>query len=163
MPKFSDNTGREWIVEINVSTIKRVRAEAGIDLLAVSDGTLIGELLTDPITLCNVIYILCKPRADEQGVTDELFGEAMAGDAIDHATEAMLSGLVSFSPSPKDRANLSEVLGRTRAMMDKARDLSAEKINSGVIEQAAEAEFAKMETVPEKPGGLSTSTPGSSG
>jgi hypothetical protein len=47
----------------------------------------------------------------------------MAGDAIEHATRALLDELVGFSPSPRDRANLQRILETTWRMMDRARDL----------------------------------------
>jgi hypothetical protein len=46
-------------------------------------------------------------------VSDEQFGQAMAGDAIEHATRAVLEELVGFSPSPRDRATLGRVLKTT--------------------------------------------------
>ena len=53
----------------------------------------------------------------------EDFGRAMAGDAIEHATKALLEELVGFSPSPRDRANLQRILATTWNVMDKARDV----------------------------------------
>ena len=32
MKSFTDNTGRAWLVNVNVGTIKRVRALCGVDL-----------------------------------------------------------------------------------------------------------------------------------
>ena len=76
-------------------------------------------------------------------VTDEDFGRAMAGDAIDHATTALLEELVSFFPSPRDRANLQRVLQATWRVMDKARDMIEKRIDSGEIERLAEQALAQ--------------------
>jgi hypothetical protein len=138
MKSFTDNAGRSWSVEVNVAALKRVKGLAGVDLLEVLDGTLIDRLIRDPVLLCDVLYAACKPDADQHGVTDEEFGRAMAGDAIEHATGALLDEIVSFCPSPRDRAALGRVLAATRTAMDKARDLIEQRLDSGELERAIE-------------------------
>jgi hypothetical protein len=138
MKSFTDNAGRSWSVEVNVAALKRVKGLTGVDLLEVLDGTLIDRLTRDPVLLCDVLYAACKPEADQHGVTDEEFGRAMAGDAIEHATGALLDEIVSFCPSPRDRAALGRVLAATRTAMDKARDLIEQRLDSGELERAIE-------------------------
>ncbi len=92
--------------------------------------------------LCDEVYAICKPEADGPRITDEQFGRAMAGDAIEHATKALLEDLVLFSPSPRDRANLQRVLQTTWRMMDKARDLIEAKLESGEMEKTVEQMLA---------------------
>jgi hypothetical protein len=137
MRTFRDNAGREWSVEVNVAALKRVRAMLNIDLLEVVQGTLIERLMRDPVLLCDCVYILCKPEVDERGISDEQFGIAMAGDAIEDATQALLEELVSFCPSPRDRKNLGRVLETARSAMEKARDLVEARIESGELERIA--------------------------
>jgi len=123
MKTFTDNAGRTWTIAINVDVLKRVRGLVDVNLLDILDGQLIERLYRDPVLLCDVVYAVCKPEADAQSVSDEDFGRAMAGDAIEQATKALLEELVNFSPSPRDRANLQRVLETTWRVMDKARDL----------------------------------------
>jgi hypothetical protein len=166
MRTFKDNQGREWTVEITVAAIKRVRGLAGVDLMEVLEGSngLIERLVRDPVLLCDVIYAACKPQADERQVSDEAFGASMAGDAIEHATAALLEELVDFCPSPRDRANLGRVLMATREVMDKARDVVERRIDE-LIDGGA-LERAVLEAVPPKveaaAGGSSGSAPASS-
>lgn len=155
MRTFKDNAGRTWTVSITVDAIKRVRGLLDVDLLEVVGGKLIDQLISDPVLLCDIVYAVCKPEADAQGISDEDFGKAMAGDAIEHATEALLDELVSFSPSPRDRANLQRVLETTRKVMDKARDLVEQRIESGELDRIAEEALANA-------GGLSGTSPVSS-
>lgn len=140
MKTFKDNIDRSWDVAINVAAVKRVRDLVGVDLLEIVEGTLIEKLIRDPILLCDIVYAVCKPQADERDprVSDEEFGRAMAGDAIEHATTALLEDLVSFCPSPRDRKNLGRVLEATNRVMDKARDLVEQKLDSGELERIAE-------------------------
>lgn len=166
MRTFKDNQNREWTVEITVAAIKRVRGLAGVDLMEVLEGSngLIEKLVRDPVLLCDVIYAACKPQADERQITDEAFGASMAGDAIEHATAALLEELVDFCPSPRDRANLGRVLKATRDVMDKARDVVErridELIDGGALERAVLE--AVPPTVEAAGGGSSGSAPASS-
>ncbi len=156
MKTFTDNAGRCWTIAINVDAIKRVRGLLGINLLEVIEGALIEHLMRDPVLLCDVVYAVCKPEADSQGVSDEEFGRAMAGDAIEHATKALLDELVLFSPSPRDRANLQRVLAATWRVMDRARDQIEQQLTNENIDRQIEQ---VLQTVSDSSG----AAPGSSG
>lgn len=159
MKTFTDEKKRVWEIAVNVQAIKRVRGLLSLDLLEVVEGKLIERLIRDPVLLCDVVYAVCKPQADAAGVTDEEFGQAMAGDAIDHATTALLTELVDFSPSPRDRANLGRVLTATGQAMEKARDLIEKRIESidvgAIVEQALSSVGGSSSSAP----GQSASTP----
>lgn len=160
MKTFIDNAGRTWTVAINVDAIKRVRGLLNINLLEVVEGGLIEKLVRDPVLLCDVVYAVCKSEADTRGVSDEEFGRAMAGDAIEQATKALLEDLVLFSPSPRDRANMYRVLQTTWRMMDKARDLIEARLDSGAMEKEVERMLQAQQPVTAS--GSSGSSPESS-
>jgi hypothetical protein len=109
MKCFKDNKGRNWTIVVNVATVKRVRSLLDINLLDVvkldannkPNVDLLEQLASDPVLLCDVIYCICKPEADAQNISDEDFGMAMGGDAIEHATTALLEELVDFFPEAK--------------------------------------------------------------
>jgi hypothetical protein len=163
MKTFNDNSGRSWTIEVNVATVKRVRSLTGVNLLEVVEGTLIERFIRDPVLLCDVVYAVCKPQADERqpSVSDEEFGRAMAGDAIELATTALLEELVSFSPSPRDRKNLGRVLEAAKRVMDKARDLIETRLESGELERAAERALAELAQQDEARNASSGSAPAS--
>lgn len=161
MRSFKDNQGRQWSVEINVTAIKRVRGLTGEDLMQVIEGTLIEKLIRDPVLLCDVVYAICKPEADSRSVSDEEFGKAMAADAIEAATTAVLEELVGFCPSPRDRANLGRVLQATRKVMDRARDLVEKRLDSGELDRLADRLLSE-ESAAASAGSSSTSAPVSS-
>ncbi|TVQ57550.1 MAG: hypothetical protein EA377_00825 [Phycisphaerales bacterium] len=129
MKTFTDTTGRNWTITVNVDAIKRVRSLCDVDLLEWSDGKLIERLIRDPILLCDVVYAVCKPQIDERSITDEDFGQAMAGDAIEHATTALLEEVVNFSPNLRDRQLAERVMKRTWQAMDRARDVIETRID----------------------------------
>lgn len=135
--RFADNQGRTWIVSIDVGAIKRVRALASVNLLEVVETDLIGRLSSDPILLCDVIYAVCKPQADRDGVTDEDFGRAMAGDTITLATTALLEGLVMFFPEPQRRL-LQTAAAKYKAMETRAMEIVQAKLDEIDTETAIE-------------------------
>ncbi len=161
MRQFKDNAGRTWTVDINVATLKRVRGLTGVDLMQVIEGTLIEKLIRDPVLLCDVVYAVCKPEADAATprVSDEEFGKAMAGDAIEAATSALLDELVGFCPSPRDRANLGRVLQATHRVMDKARDLTEKRIQTLTSEGELDKLVSRVLSEGATPGDSSTSAP----
>jgi hypothetical protein len=129
MRTFQDNAGRTWTIALNVWTLKRVRDLLAVDLLDLAgDETnpgsgLLHRFIADPILLVDVLYVACKDQADPLGVTDEQFGRAMAGDAIDAATRAFLEELADFTPSPRDRARAKRVIAATWTLIDRAQDV----------------------------------------
>lgn len=152
MRTFSDNAGRTWSLTINVDAIKRVRGLLNVDLMQAVDGQLLERLVTDPVLLCDIVYVLCKPEADSKSVTDEQFGQAMAGDAIDQATTALLEELVGFFPQAK-REVLRKALDKLKTLETKVLDAVSARIDSGEIDRMLDAELRKV-TLPGKvPGG----------
>jgi len=144
MKTFTDNTGRAWSLAINVDAVKRVKALVNIDLLQAVEGKLIEQLVSDPILLCDVVYVLCKPQADQLGVSDEDFGRAMAGDAIEQATSAMLEELVDFFPSRR-RALLTKAVGKFRTLQETVISAAEARLESGMIEQRLAIELAALD------------------
>ena len=133
MKQFVDNAGRTWGITINVDAIRRVRDVLGLDLLSAVEGKLIERLAGDPILLCDVLYVLCKPEAEQREVTDTDFGRAMAGDAIEAATTSLLEELVSFFPSSR-RQLLSKALAKYRDLEAKAIELVDRQLEAPDLE-----------------------------
>jgi hypothetical protein len=136
MHTFNDNQNRPWTLAVNIHAIKRVRGLIEVDLLTVADGSLLKQLVEDPVFLCDVIYALVKPEADAQGVTDEQFGCAMAGDAIEHATTALLPELVGFFHGAKRRV-LETALRRIQKLEQTAAEMATQQIEAVNIDPAS--------------------------
>lgn len=134
MKSFADNAGRTWAVQVNVDTIKRVKGLLDVNLLDVVDGDLVERLVSDPILVCDVVYVVCKPEADKQGVSDEDFGRSMAGDAIHSATDALLGEIVDFFP-PLKRKVLSAALEKIRDLETVATDAALDRIETTDFEK----------------------------
>ena len=130
MKSFTDNTGRTWTLAVNVGTIKRVRALCDVNLaniITIDSGTtpkvdLLERLGSDPVLLVDVLYAAIKPEADAKGITDEDFGRAMAGDAIEIATTALLDEIIDFFPETKRRV-FRKILDATRRFETRGKDV----------------------------------------
>ena len=103
MQKFIDRRGRVWIVDIDNTTLRRVRALTDVRLLDAIDGDLVTRLSSDPLLLGDVLFAICKPQADQQDVDDESFAEGLAGDSIDEACKALVDALVAYFPESRRR------------------------------------------------------------
>jgi len=159
MKTFTDNAGRTWTVTVNVDAVRRVRGLLDVDLLEVVEGKLLERLVGDPVLLCDLVYALCKPEADAKGVTDEDFGRAMAGDAIDGATAALLEELVDFFPSARRRL-LAKALGKLKAFEAMAVEAVEKRLDGPELEERMRAALAGPEDgeAPAKPPGDSSGT-----
>ncbi len=165
--KFTDATGTDWLVAVNVTTIKRVRDllkdddGTPVNLLAVVEkkGTLMKQLATDPVLLVNVVYVLCQRQCQERNISDEQFGELMAGDVIESATVALLEDLRDFFPKGQ-----RELIGTALAKLKKFEALALERARERVdspefdaaIERRITEAFAELN-------GSFTSSPASPG
>jgi hypothetical protein len=130
---FIDSSGRVWVVDVSVATIKRVRTLTGINLLEVIQGELIEQLSSDPILLADCLYAVCQPQAVREGVSDEAFGQSLAGDVIDRATTALLEGLIEFFPESKRRL-LEKATAKYRQVQTKALAMVEAKLDSPELE-----------------------------
>ena len=136
MKSFTDNKGRTWTLEVTVATVKRVRALCKVDLYSIVEldknnkpsAELLERLSSDPVLLVDVLYAVCKPQADKLGITDEDFGEAMAGDAIEYATNALLEEIIDFFPEAK-RVVMQRILSASRRFSDAARKKLEAELN----------------------------------
>ena len=158
MRSFTDTLGRTWTLVVNVATLKRVRALCGVDLNAiieVEDGgpetRLLEKLSTDPVLLVDVLYAVCKPECDGRNVSDEDFGSAMAGDAIELATSALLDEIIDFFPEAKRQA-LRKILSATRRFEEIAKKRLSQALADSEFEDRLVCELERLT-------GLSPSAP----
>jgi hypothetical protein len=141
--EFEDATGRQWNIKITVDDIKRVRRMLGTDILEGGTEKMLARLTSDVVLLCDVIYVLCKPQADAREVSDEDFGRALYGDALDRATEAFLEALTNFIPSRR-RKVLRRIRKRADEIVEKLEELTEMELENGELDARIEAEMRKI-------------------
>ncbi len=115
MEKFKDSNGKDWAIKITVGTVKAVRDELKIDLTDMATLKILGD---DVCLLVDCLYVCCKSEAEASNISDIQFGESMAGEALDSASDAFMNELINFFPAQK--ANL------LRKTLEKAKSLQAQ-------------------------------------
>lgn len=144
MASFKDANGKTWTVQLDAPTIKAVRDELKIDLVD-SKGTTFSQLADDPITLVDVLWVICREQASAAGITDEQFGRALVGDPIEQATGALLDAICDFFPQAK-RKLLAMMRERDKVIRDKGMELAIAKISDpALVDRAIAAMEAEME------------------
>lgn len=131
MHRFQDNTGREWCLSLNGWQLKRLKELIGFDA---RDHESIFKAASDPALLCDVLYVLCQDQANKDGITDQQFGEAMTGDAIDAAADAYMQESVDFFPL-RQRPAMKAMLAKIQETQTQATKLAEEKLNGAAMDQ----------------------------
>jgi hypothetical protein len=140
MHKFKDSEGREWQVSLNGYQLKKLKDTIGFDA---RDHESILQAANDPILLCNVMYVLCEDQAKNLDLTDEDFGRAMGGDAIEQAADAYMQETADFFPRQKPA--LKAMLARMTETQDRATALATEKLNSPAMATLIQRAMAEKE------------------
>lgn len=135
MREFRDTENRTWKVSVNVGTIKAVREVLNVDLNAVTQGEAAGKntltaLITDPIQVANILYVICRRQAETIGVTDEDFGYAMGGKSLADGRAALLEELVNFTPDPREQKVVTQQIMKLQELKNKAYERTLARINS---------------------------------
>lgn len=132
MRKFTDTFGREWELDVNVGSIKRVRLATGIVLPALFDNKLEGfaELSTDYEQLVNVVWALCHKQRPE--IDGEGFAEGMGGDSLFTATEALARAIADFFTSPELRKSYHKLVDLIFEASGKMQDLQANRMDTAM-------------------------------
>ena len=142
MHKFRDGQGREWCVSLNIAQARKVKEQ--LDGLNLLDAEQLQRLAEDPYTAANVLYVLCERQCQAAGVTDEQFGEALAGDSFEEAVAALLQELVDFFPS-RQRGPLKKVLACLEDIKGKAAALAEQKLDGPTVATAMQTILTQAE------------------
>lgn len=145
MTCFNDQKGRSWALCVTVQTLRRVKAQCGINLTDIillkpeeaPDVSLLEQLANDPVLLVDVLYAALSDEAEARGVSAQDFGEAMAGDAIETATEALLDEVIAFFPLAKRRI-LQRLMEVSRRFAERQKEALETLLESPDLEKEIE-------------------------
>lgn len=150
--------GRAWELTITVASARRVRSLVGVDILAESLLTLLGRLVGDPILFVDVLYVLVKPQADAAGISDEAFGEMLAGAEIEQATDAFLEALVAFFP-PRRQELMRKALAAMQRIVKEAEETMMAQAEASLETVEKTMRKAAEDALSPSPGTSSRSSP----
>lgn len=120
MALVRDGANREWLVSINLGTVKRVKDATGHNLAAVLDNRFaaLATITSDMLEFVNVLWWILEPQATAKGVTQEAFLESWAGESIDSALTGFVEALGDFFP-PRQRSILQATWTKVRTSTDR--------------------------------------------
>jgi hypothetical protein len=101
MAVFQDRSGRQWLVQIDAPKLAAVRSECGLTLTDPKD---FEQATTDELKLVDVLWVLCRAQAQQQGVEQTSFCAALVGDVLDDAQKALVDAVLDFFPKSKREA-----------------------------------------------------------
>ena len=148
MTTFNDKQKRAWTLELTVGSARRVKADTTVDLVNIisleNDGKAsmeaLGKLVEDPFALVDVIFSLCKPQAEKEGITDKQFADLLDADAVEAAANALVEEIINFCPAAKRKAlkKINQIAQRIAAKNEAELD---EMLESGQLERELEKQL----------------------
>ena len=141
MQTFEDAKGQKWDLEITVGVIKRVRSALDIDLVELDAA--VYKRLDDPVMLVDLLWLICEEQANGRKVSDEDFGRGLAGDPIEHATNALLGAVADFFPGRK-RSLMQTMISKTATLQEAATKMAMDKIEDPEMEKTTLAALQRQ-------------------
>jgi hypothetical protein len=116
---FKLRDGSEFVIEISMATVKRVKQLLGVnvlDILGTSEE--LGGYITDDVKTVDVLCAICRPQLEARRMSDEDFGRGFDQEALVGATNTLMDEVAEFFQQPRK--------GLVKQAIAKARALSAE-------------------------------------
>ena len=131
MHAFKDRTGRDWTLDMTCGRAAQIRAVTGVDVTNVTqpEPRCLMQMTEDPYLAMDVIWVLVEPQAQARGVSKAEWLDALTGNEMSEASEALQDEIIFFSP---DRHPRKKVL------------LAAAEASRRVIDRAAKEQEAAM-------------------
>lgn len=155
MAKFTDNRGDDWLVDLTVFHVERIKRDVDVNLndalVPAGDdgGNLITRLDCEPDLLVGVLYAACEDQVKQRGLGPEDFARRFAGEILNAAFAALVEALLAFFRKPNQRAALTAQL----RMMHEGQRRVIERwaaAETGVFEKATTAMDAEIDQELEK-------------
>jgi hypothetical protein len=98
MPEFRDLNGKTWQLSLTIGKARAIKAQLGVDLLAVSDmaANPLVRLADNPDMLCGVLWALVNPDWPRVVGDEEAFWNAVDDQVLELATAALTEALLAF-------------------------------------------------------------------
>lgn len=138
MRSFTDSKGRSWSIALNIAAARRVRQQLGVDLLDANLPEVLKRVFADTVLLCDVLFVIADANAEPNSrVSSEDFGRALHGDYIEKGADALLGALEDFTPSPRARARVGQMLKAVRSEMAKVQDQADAAVEAAIARLAS--------------------------
>ena len=143
MKTFTDRQGRSWTIEINYTSLRRVKAATGVDLTRLVDpkSDVMGQLTGDPFILFDCLIALLSPQLDDKEITAEQFGESLDEESADKAAVALIEAAIDFFQEGKRmllKRAFAKVTTAAQRRQTASLDQALRAVESPEFEQAIE-------------------------
>ncbi|GIX05053.1 MAG: hypothetical protein KatS3mg114_0922 [Planctomycetaceae bacterium] len=143
MKTFTDRQGRSWTIEINYTSLRRVKAATDVDLTRLVDpkSDVMGQLTGDPFILFDCLVALLQPQLDDKGITAEQFGESLDEESADKAAVALIEAAIDFFQEGKRmllKRAFAKVTTAAQRRQTASLDQAMRAVESPEFEQAIE-------------------------
>lgn len=91
---FTDTTGREWHVSLDVAKGLRVKQQLGVDLFHQD----VFGAIESPAVCVEVAHLLCSDLCDDRGMDQKAFFSVIDGDVLDAIVIAVWRSVADFFP-----------------------------------------------------------------
>lgn len=144
MHKFKDVNGDEWSLHLDVTVVRQIRSELGVDLHAMDEGT-ITSLTADDEKLVDVLSVVCQEQIKKRELDAKGFASCLLGDVLDDACDALVNELVFISRRSRS-AVVAKAWEKTKAAENLMTEKAMQMLESGVVEEKVNAMLQEMET-----------------
>lgn len=130
MQTFKDNKENVWTIELNYDAMRRVQADTRLDLTSPFPSQATGEsvvwiLNSSIIRLLDVLWSICRPKAEERGIKRPWFEAAIEGEPIEEARLKLLDELIAFFQRNRRTAE-AEFVAENKSAIEKLQVLADE-------------------------------------
>ena len=127
MRAFIDEKGRQWCINVNVLTLKKLKS-LGYDFLKFpvkeddnnSEEYPAYKFWTDPLFAGEVIFELLRSQTAKHNITEEELAELLRGELLDTARKTFWEDFSDFFPDKGVRESLKKV----KMMMEEEENLN---------------------------------------
>lgn len=125
MAKFTDRHSREWQIDLDAPTLRKIKSEHGIDLVELKSDP-IAQLASNPLLLADVAWSLCRAQAGEQTIDD--FQCGLGGEENTRLLDAIAEAVVNFFPVGRQSFAASQ-LAQNADLQRKAEESAIRQMN----------------------------------
>lgn len=163
MATFKTLDGKQWLVEMNYLTVKRVRDLCGVNVLDICnlDKESLSGWVADDLKVLEVICAVVRPQLAALDMADEQFFAACDGGVLKEAVERLVDQVSDFFQEPR-RGLVKKVIAKLRETERKMETAAAKAIDQALescdFEETLKTHGSSGSTSPES----SESSPGAS-
>jgi hypothetical protein len=159
MATFKTLDGKQWAVEVNYLTVKRVRDLCGVNVLDVCnlDKEALSGWVSDDLKVLEVICAIVRPQLAAIDMADDEFFASCDGSVLKEAVERLVDQVSDFFQEPR-RGLVKKVISKLRET-ERKMEMAAERAIDKALESCDFEETLKMHG---SSGSISPASPASS-